>query len=285
MWYQSEYASVRIGPESPITMNYIAESHARCEGYDISPKRDLEPNRLEDPGLSLLLQNNRYVISFSHLLFSDIYADLQDDNCAFILTDENAFILDVCASSEALSYYKEKYGVAIGASLAEHSAGTTAAALALLYNRPCILQGDDHFSLKFREWHTVGAPVTDSTGNPSYSVSLCSHTDCDINAKLALVRCLAKEIKGMCCYPDPPGVPKNTADSHTSGYKAAGGLTARQTEALQLFTMGLSYKEIAREMGLKSVKTVEEHLDAVKLKFGVTNRRQCIRYAAELGLL
>ncbi len=52
-----------------------------------------------------------------------------------------------------------------------------------------------------------------------------------------------------------------------------------------LFSQGLSYKKIAQDLQLQSVKTIQEHLDAVRTKLGATNRRDCIRKAIEQGLI
>lgn len=62
------------------------------------------------------------------------------------------------------------------------------------------------------------------------------------------------------------------------------GLTARQQQVLILFAQGMSYKEIAREIGISSYKTVEDHLDAVREKLQVSHRRECIHKAMSLGL-
>lgn len=62
-------------------------------------------------------------------------------------------------------------------------------------------------------------------------------------------------------------------------------LTQRQQQVLVLFSQGLSYKQIAMQIGIRSPKAVENHLDAVRRKLSVPNRRECIRKALEVGLI
>jgi transcriptional regulator EpsA len=62
-------------------------------------------------------------------------------------------------------------------------------------------------------------------------------------------------------------------------------LTARQKEILILFSQGLTYKQIAEKLQVRSHKTIEQHLDSVRLKLSVKTRRECIQKAVNLGLL
>ena len=62
-------------------------------------------------------------------------------------------------------------------------------------------------------------------------------------------------------------------------------LTERQQQVLMLFSQGLSYKEIAEKLQIKSHKTVANHLDGVRIKLSAKTRRECIQKASEYGLL
>lgn len=60
-------------------------------------------------------------------------------------------------------------------------------------------------------------------------------------------------------------------------------LTEREGQVLRHISMGLSNKEIARELGIQEV-TVKLHVKALFRKLQVTNRTQAARRAIELGL-
>jgi DNA-binding NarL/FixJ family response regulator len=60
---------------------------------------------------------------------------------------------------------------------------------------------------------------------------------------------------------------------------AQNGLTDRQREVLSLLRLGLSNKEIARDLGL-SPNTVKIHVKAVLRALNVTNRTQAATAAA-----
>jgi DNA-binding NarL/FixJ family response regulator len=62
------------------------------------------------------------------------------------------------------------------------------------------------------------------------------------------------------------------------------GLTTRQAEVLRLLDGGLTNAELAERLYL-SVKTVDHHVSAILTKLDITNRRNVVRRARELGLL
>lgn len=62
------------------------------------------------------------------------------------------------------------------------------------------------------------------------------------------------------------------------------GLTARETEVLQLVATGLTYKEIARRLGISS-RTARNHVTHLFDKLGVGNRTQAVLAGARLGLV
>ena len=61
-------------------------------------------------------------------------------------------------------------------------------------------------------------------------------------------------------------------------------ITKQQTACLKYLAMGLTHKQIARELGL-SQKTVEHYLDAVKTKLNCSSRADLIMQAIERGLV
>ncbi|MCJ8156218.1 response regulator transcription factor [Sphingomonas sp. LaA6.9] len=61
-------------------------------------------------------------------------------------------------------------------------------------------------------------------------------------------------------------------------------LTARECEVLQLVSHGLSAKAIARLMAI-APRTVERHIDNLRLKVGARNRTHMIARACARGLL
>jgi DNA-binding NarL/FixJ family response regulator len=66
--------------------------------------------------------------------------------------------------------------------------------------------------------------------------------------------------------------------------KAAGGLTARETEVLRLVAAGKTNRQIAAELVI-SEKTVATHVSNIFTKLGLSSRAAATAYAYEHHLL
>lgn len=218
---------------------------------------------------------------YSHLLFSDIYRDLPDRNL-FILTDMNARLIAFFSCSEVMDEVTKNAGLTPGILLNEESCGSNAVALALRYREPIVMCRRQHYCLLFHRWCAVAAPVLDMNRQPVACVAILNCQDTALAEKLVLAKFIAKEIGRFhhATVEDP-----NSNCTIPAGKPNLADLTPRQYQVLTLFAKGLSYKQIARELGIGSTKTVEEHLDAVRGKLHVSHRRECIQKAMVLGLL
>ena len=62
------------------------------------------------------------------------------------------------------------------------------------------------------------------------------------------------------------------------------GLTSREKEVLEQVAMGSSAKEVARDLSLGS-RTVEKHIDNIRLKLHARNKPHLITRAFQIGAL
>jgi DNA-binding NarL/FixJ family response regulator len=62
------------------------------------------------------------------------------------------------------------------------------------------------------------------------------------------------------------------------------GLTKRELEVLVLLVQGLTYLQIARQMGLQ-LTTINTHVQSIYRKLGVRSRVQALMRAIELKLI
>lgn len=60
-------------------------------------------------------------------------------------------------------------------------------------------------------------------------------------------------------------------------------LTSRETDVLRLVAKGLTYPQIAAQLGL-SVRTVQNHVQNTLIKLQLSNKAQLVRYAIEEGV-
>jgi DNA-binding CsgD family transcriptional regulator len=61
-------------------------------------------------------------------------------------------------------------------------------------------------------------------------------------------------------------------------------LSPRESQVLSLFSQGMAYKEIAHQLSI-SPRTVEHHLNHIKIKLGVENCIQALVKAIREGIL
>jgi len=77
------------------------------------------------------------------------------------------------------------------------------------------------------------------------------------------------------------GVPR---PQRKSTQESSLGLTARQTEVLELLSLNLTNTEIADQLFL-STRTVDHHVAAILSKLGAKNRAQAVEEARTAGLI
>jgi two-component system, NarL family, invasion response regulator UvrY len=85
-------------------------------------------------------------------------------------------------------------------------------------------------------------------------------------------------------YLSPETAQKLALRDFATDKDAAGSLSAREFEVLQLLTQGQSIKEIAQSLGLNA-KTVANHQSVIKQKLGAESAIQLLTRAGQLGLL
>ncbi len=223
------------------------------------------------------------IISFARLLFQDLHRTVPS-HLVFVLTSASGEILILHSSQEMVERVAGHCGIVTGVSLSEESCGTNAVALALRHREAvAALRHEQHFCALFQQCCSVGYHVKAWDGSIAACVGILGHAQDPFGEKLALVRCIAQALNAQ-LLKDPLQITGDAAGSGPDNPRPV-ALTIRQRRVLELYAEGQSYKQIARVMGLSSIKTVEEHLDAVRRKLGVSHRRQCIQCAAELGLL
>ena len=233
---------------------------------------------------------NSNVIAHCQQLFSNISRDFSDGYDLFALSDANARLVNLHSCPEILSTATHQVGLSCGVLLSEASYGTNAVALALRYREPMIVTSSQHYVRLFQAWGAVAVPILAPDSKPLACIAILNCSDTALNEKLLLAKFIAKELEKFYVHSCPSLVCKKLQSQvkippFTKPASRAIGLTPRQHQVLQLFAQGMSYKQIAREIGISSFKTVEEHLDAVREKFQVTHRRECIQKAMSLGLI
>lgn len=296
----------------------VEESHQYRQSSGLN-KENIWPNiwpiaKLNGDELESFVARNSSLRAYSQQLFSEIYRDFSDRNDLFILSDAGARLIMLYSCPEILSAATGEVSLRCGALLSESNCGTNAITWALRYRESVVSSRSQHYGPLFKSCGTVAVPVLDTNHRPMACIAILNCDDESLGEKLLLAKFVAREFGKY--YKSPPvlniGVTLSISDNNSRrlspmpqsvGIKAcqtavpprpqpvpspamlALRLTARQQQVLMLFARGMSYKEIAREIGISSYKTVEEHLDAVREKLQVSHRRECIQKAMALGLL
>lgn len=257
----------------------LQESYRCCEQAKIPRELTQVRHVLAGRHLKDLLGRHAALVKYSRLLFSDTYQCLADRRHVFVLTDDRARVVDLYSEPQLLEGFVRSTGICPGASLGEDSCGTNAVPLALSGRDGAIVAGDQHFCRLFHPWNSLAVPVLGANGKPQACMGVWLPHAAPVGESLALAKLMARDLQSFVSAnkPELPG---------DEGLPGRGtGLTERQRHVLRLFAKGLSYKEIAEQLGINSVKTVEEHLDAVRVKLSASSRRECIQKAMDLGIL
>ena len=303
--------------------SYYSESWARLtqasrevsgmEAREIWPGGDLEP-----------AENERFIARHSQLrhscqhTFADIHRNFTDLNDLLVLTDAEGRLICLHGSTEVLAAATRDMGLRSGLTLTESSCGSNAITLALLYREGMISLRPGRQGVPFGHRATVAVPLLDAAQNVVGCIAIFNAREGSLGEKLLVAKFIAREILGVhllytaslpaaaqfssqdvfddaaeCPMDEVAVLPtlglmeRRGGDRRRIRRAAASSvkLTRRQLQVLQLFAQGKSYKEIARDIGITSYKTVEEHLDVVREKLQVAHRRECIQKAMSLGLL
>lgn len=266
----------------------LLASHQRCRETGIVSKLSTCKPGLAGQALNRFLSHHAGMITYTHRLFAQTYHLIADHNQVFLLTDADACVLEMYSRPKILELVHHEKNIKPGVSIKEEDVGTNAVALALGHREPIVLRGDDHFCQIFQDNVCIAAPIIGPGGGRLACICISASRDVELGEKLALATFMAKELQNFLNFlsTSPVGLHgrRQTDLVTTTDYEEV-VLTSRQQEVLEHFADGLSYKDIATELGLRSVKTVEEHLDNIRDKLSASNRRECIRKALELGLL
>lgn len=250
--------------------------------------------------------------------FADIHRNFTDLRDVLALTDSEGRLICLHCSPEVLASATRDLGLRCGVALTETSCGSHAITQALRYREAIISVRPRPLRVPFGNRATIAVPLLDSCRNVVGCIAIFSAGEGSLGEKLLLAKFIAREISrvhflyaaGLTAAAGlssqgvlddaaplriaevaapPPGLMERRRGERRRmpGGAAASSvkLTPRQLQVLQLFAQGKGYKEIAREIGITSYKTVEEHLDAVREKLQVAHRRECIQKAMSLGLL
>ncbi len=269
---------------------WVNASHERCRQAGLESCHQFPRHRMSGEQIYTLLARHQSLIGYAQLLFGDLYRELSDQTTSLLLTDADGYVLVVHSSPDMVDVFEHVYGISFGVCLGETSCGTTAISLALHHRQPIVLRGEQCYSRLLSDHYCVAAPILSADGRPDACVVICSAADNPLGEKLPLARFVARDLATFQISthrPAPTQPPASALEAETPNIPPERFivLTSRQREVLSMFARGLSYKEIARAVGINSVKTVEQHLDAVRTKLGAGSRRECIQRALEYGVL
>ncbi|SDH21851.1 Predicted ATPase [Leifsonia sp. 98AMF] len=145
---------------------------------------------------------------------------------------------------------------------------------------PYRMELEGHHRDAVQAWLQIGAPFDAALAgvhdeSPEVAVSaLLRLQQLQVDATAARARALLLH-RGIRTIPAPP---RRTTRSNPAG------LTNRQLDVARLIAKGFTNGELAERLYI-SPKTADHHVSAVLGKLGVSNRREVVRAAAELGLI
>lgn len=275
--------------EWPERKTRIAESHARCDSVGILKTLCKPRKKLYGEQLLELLNCNSQLIFHSNLLFSEITDDLGDTRRVLFVTDHSCYVVHMASTPAILESIGNHSGIGVGTSLMETSCGTNALSLAIRHREPFFLYGHEHFCSLFSGWCCVAVPIMFPNGKAVAAIQVSSGDGSLISVNLLLARLMARELQNLYALGAIPATNSRRArrkqNANTNLLNTHNpGLTDRQLQVLELYANGLSYKEIARKLDVRSVKTVSEHLDVARKKLSASTRRETIEKAVMLGL-
>lgn len=283
-----------------------------------SGARETWPGDLEAAERERFLARHSQLHRMCQHIFADIHRNFTDLNDLLVLTDAEGRLICLHCSHEVLAAATRNMGLRCGVTLTESSCGSDAITLALRYRETMISVRPAHQHVPFSNPATVAVPLLDADQNVVGCLAIFNAGEGSLGEKLLLAKFIAREIsrvrllyaedltaavqlsprgvldgaaecrrEEVTALPPPGLMERRRSERRRTQRAAATGvtLTRRQLQTLQLFAQGKGYKEIARDMGITSYKTVEEHLDAVREKLQVAHRRECIQKAISLGLL
>lgn len=259
----------------------LAESYYRSRALGVHP--DLDRPRLagiplgdgrDDPELERLARLGRSYLR-------ELHQDLAEPSYLLLLTDPAGNLLDVVSDAVTLERCTA-IGIVPGANLSEASCGTTAPALALLYEESLVVRREEHYCGIFHEWTCCACPLFGPQGRLVGCLAVASRDEYRSGELVALARSSAWTLERKLSLASP--VPAGVEEAPTEAPGQAPLLTPRQQELLRLWVRGYTYKEVAEAMGI-SAETVKTHLKQIYVRLGTRRKSECVKAALRLGLL
>lgn len=305
---------MRVEPDE--SEGWARRTHGSGGGPDVEAREAWPEGDLDATEREHFLARHSQLRHFCQHTFADIHRNF-DLNDLLALTDAEGRLICLHCSREMLAAATRDLGLRCGVTLTESVCGSNAITMALRYREAMISLRPGRQRVPFGNRATVAVPLLDPDQNVVGCIAIFSAGEGSLGEKLLLAKFIAREISHvhLLCAPGlpaatplssqgalddaaeyrievgpppPPGLMERRRGDRRQMPRAAAHsvqLTRRQLQVLQLFAQGKGYKEIARDIGITSYKTVEEHLDAVREKLQVAHRRECIQKAMSLGLL
>lgn len=269
-----------------LSQRQLLESYERCRmlGIDTALQSFTDVPSCTIP---VFVHRTENFVSRAREIFSDTFRYLPNRQDIFILADDRRCVLELHTAPELSLGIATKHQLRIGASFDEYNCGTNVVDLSLRHHAEFILPGNLHYCQVFQPWCWAAVPIVDRDGVTVGCIAVATdHQPYWLRSeRLALVRLMVRELIGGIRYQSSNAESEMALPEPLRQRSPTVILSPRQQQVLALFAQGLSYKKIARALGLGSAKTVEEHLDAVRTKLNAKHRRECIQKAMTLGLL